>query len=47
MSDNMTILGTDDDDDKTVPQSDEDRHELEQNIQPLTDEDTTLINTDQ
>ena len=41
MSDNVTILGMDDDDDKTVFQTDEDRKQLETEILDLNDDDDT------
>ncbi len=47
MSDNVTFLGMDDDDDKTVFQTEEDRQKLEQEISSLGDEDTTEIDTTQ
>ena len=47
MNDNVTFLGMDDDDDKTVFQTEEDRNKLEQEIAQLTDEDTTEIDTTQ
>ena len=45
MNDNVTFLGMDDDEDKTVFQSEEDRKKLEQEIAQLTDEDDTEIDT--
>ena len=47
MSDNVTFLGMDDDDDKTVFQTEEERNKLEQEIAQLTDEDTTEIDITQ
>jgi len=43
----VTFLGMDDDDDKTVFQTEEDRRKLEQEISELGDEDTTEIDTTQ
>ena len=47
MNDNVTFLGMDDDDDKTVFQTEEERKKLEQEIAQLTDEDTTEIDPTQ
>lgn len=43
MSDNVTILGMDDDDDKTVFLTEEDRKKLEKEILGLGDDDTTEV----
>ncbi len=43
MNDNVTFLGMDDDDDKTVFQTEEERNRLEQEIASLNDDDTTEI----
>ncbi len=48
MNDNVTFLGMDEDDeDKTVFQSEEDRRKLEQEIAELTDDDDTEVDTTQ
>ena len=43
MSKNITFIGTDDDDDKTIFQTEEDRRKIEQEISGLTDDDTTEV----
>lgn len=43
MSDNITFLNTDDDEDNTVFQTNEDLKKIEQEIAGLTDEDITEV----